>query len=73
VWLGSELVTRVPVDALRTVLGCVLLGSALGVLRKSGVDVAPALIIGIPLAVGTLAFMVHRTRGPVAAHGGVAA
>jgi uncharacterized membrane protein YfcA len=71
VWLGSELVTRVPVDALRTVLGCVLLGSALGVLKKSGVDVAPALVVGIPLAVGALVFMVHRVRGPVAAPGGV--
>src|SRR3954447_9754766 len=32
VWLGTHLIDRVPADALRPALGCVLMGSALGVL-----------------------------------------
>jgi hypothetical protein len=43
-------------------LGCVLLGSALGVLTKAGVDLSPWVIIGAPLAVGALAWAVTWMR-----------
>ena len=39
VLLGTRLIDRVPADVLRPALGCVLLGSALGVLSKAGVEV----------------------------------
>ena len=39
VWIGTALHRPRPADALRPALGCVLLGSALGVLTKAGVDV----------------------------------
>jgi uncharacterized membrane protein YfcA len=62
VLIGTHLVTRVPAGVLRPVLGCVLLGSALGVLSKAGADVPPAALIGVPLAVGFAAWLIQRSR-----------
>ena len=62
VWIGTSLLGRVPAEGLRPALGCVLLGSALGVLTKAGVDVPVAAIVGVPLAAGALAFGLHRAR-----------
>jgi len=62
VMLGTALLTRVPVDGLRPVLGAVLLGAALGVLNKAGVPVHPVLIAGAPLTVGLAAWLLHRQR-----------
>jgi uncharacterized membrane protein YfcA len=66
VLIGSHLITRVSPAALRPALGCVLLGSAMGVLKKSGFDVPAWGILGVPLAAGALAWGMHRrnvTRG----------
>ena len=73
VLIGSALVMRVPAGGLRPVLGCVLLGSALGVLTKAGVDVPVGAIVGVPVAVGMLAWALSRSRSefvraPVAAN-----
>jgi uncharacterized membrane protein YfcA len=62
VWLGAALIGHVPVSALRPVRGCALLGSALGVLTAAGVGVPAWAIVGVPMAAGTLAWVVHRTR-----------
>jgi len=62
VLIGSHLVTRVPPAGLRAALGCVLLGSALGVASKAGADVPVAAILGAPLGVGVLAWALHRAR-----------
>src|SRR4051812_957364 len=70
VWVGTALVGRVPAGVLRPVLGCVLLGSALGVMTKAGLDLSAWAIVGIPLAVGALFWLVHRLqfrKVPVAA------
>jgi uncharacterized membrane protein YfcA len=70
VWIGTALVDRVPVGFLRPALGCVLIGSALGVLTKAGADLGASEILGIPLAVGAAAWLVHRInfrKAPVAA------
>lgn len=64
VLIGSHLVTRVSPTGLRTALGCVLLGSALAVATKAGVDVPVGVILGAPLAVGVIAWTLHRLRGP---------
>ena len=64
VLIGTHLVTRVPSGVLRPVLGCVLLGSALGVLSKAGVAVPPAALVGVPLAVGLGAWLIQRSRPP---------
>jgi uncharacterized protein len=44
------------------VLGCVLLGSAPGVLTKAGVAVPVAVIVGAPVAAGALAWAVAQRR-----------
>ncbi len=62
VWLGAALLPLVPVAGLRPALGCLLLGAALGVLSKAGIDLPAAVIVGVPLAAGALAFTVHRIR-----------
>jgi len=62
VLVGTALITHVPATGLRPALGCVLLGSALGVLSKAGVDVPPAALIGVPLAVGLFAYALERGR-----------
>jgi uncharacterized membrane protein YfcA len=62
VWIGTQLIDHVSATALRPVLGCVLLGSALGVMTKAGVAVPPAALVGVPLAVGLGAYVLLRTR-----------
>ncbi|MEY2533747.1 MAG: uncharacterized protein QOF29_1657 [bacterium] len=62
VWLGTALIGHVPGNVLRPVLGCVLLGSALGVLTKAGADLPALVIVGVPLAAGALVFVVRRIR-----------
>jgi len=62
VWIGTQLIGSVPANVLRPALGCVLLGSALGVLTKAGVDVPPAALIGVPITVGLVAYVLLRTR-----------
>jgi uncharacterized protein len=63
VWLGTALLPRVSAAVLRPALGCVLLGSALGVVSKAGVDVPKWTIVAVPALVGLLAFAIVRLRG----------
>ncbi len=63
VLIGTYLVDRVPTGALRPALGCVLVGSALGVFRKAGLDVPVGAIVGVPLGIGVAALVLHRVRG----------
>jgi uncharacterized membrane protein YfcA len=60
--IGTQLIGHVSANALRPVLGCVLLASALGILTKAGVGVPPVVLIGVPLLVGLGAFVLLRTR-----------
>jgi uncharacterized membrane protein YfcA len=62
VLIGERLVRRVPPPALRPALGCVMLGSALGVFSKAGADLAAWAIIGPPVLVGILAYGLQRVR-----------
>jgi uncharacterized protein len=62
VWIGSSLIGRVPAAALRPVLGCVLLGSALGVLSKAGADLSAWVILGVPTTVGAIVALAYRMR-----------
>lgn len=61
VWIGTQLIDRVPANVLRPALGCVLLGSALGVLSKAGVPVPAAALVGVPCAVGLVAYLLTRS------------
>jgi uncharacterized membrane protein YfcA len=70
VWIGAHFIDRVPVGALRVTLGAVLLGSALALVDKTGHHMPIGAIMGAPLAVGAIAYGVHRlrqTRGVAAA------
>jgi uncharacterized membrane protein YfcA len=60
--IGTHLMGHVPANALRPALGCVLLASALGVMKKAGVAVPPSVLIGLPLLVGLGAYALLRTR-----------
>ena len=64
VWVGASLMTRVPSNGLRPALGCVLLGSALGVASKAGVEIPVGAIVGVPLAAGVGAWVLTRNRAP---------
>jgi len=67
VWVGTALVPHVPVVGLRYGLGIILAAAALGVLSKAGVDVHPAVIVGVPAALAVISWIVHR-RHPVPAY-----
>jgi uncharacterized membrane protein YfcA len=62
VWLGTALLPRVSATVLRPTLGCVLLGSALGVVSKAGVDIPKWTIVAVPAFVGLVAWAVVRLR-----------
>jgi hypothetical protein len=62
VYVGTHLIDKVPSDVLRPTLGCVLLGSALGVGTKAGLDLPVWTIVGIPALVGFGLYLLHRNR-----------
>src|SRR3954465_14782686 len=62
VWIGEHLSRRVPAAALRPALGCVMLGSALGVASKAGADLAAWAIIVPPVVIGLFAYGLQRVR-----------
>jgi uncharacterized membrane protein YfcA len=60
--IGELLARRVPAGGLRPALGCAMLGSALGVASKAGLDLPAWAILGPPLVVGVIAYALHRAR-----------
>lgn len=60
VLIGTHFIVKVPAHVLRPMLACVLLGSALGVLKKAGADVPAAAIVGVPALTGLLAWWLYR-------------
>jgi uncharacterized membrane protein YfcA len=62
VLIGERLSHRIPAAALRPALGCVMLGSALGVISKAGADLAAWQILVPPVIVGFLAYGFQRVR-----------
>jgi uncharacterized membrane protein YfcA len=62
VLIGTALIDRIPAAVLRPALGCVLLGSALGVFSKAGIDLPTWTIVGVPVLVGLAAALLHRVR-----------
>ncbi len=62
VLIGTALIDHVPAVVLRPALGCVLLGSALGVLSKAGADVPSWAIVGAPAIAGLIFYLVRRVR-----------
>jgi len=67
VLIGERLSHRIPAAALRPALGCVMLGSALGVISKAGADLSAWAILGPPVLVGVAAYTFQRKQARVGA------
>jgi uncharacterized membrane protein YfcA len=66
VWLGSTLIYRVPVGALRISLALLLVGASLALLQKAGAGIPTPVLAGFPLVVGSLFVIAYlRSRNPV--------
>src|SRR3954469_8787629 len=68
VWVGSGLTMRLPVGVMRATLAIVLVGAGLALLQKANVGIAPAAIVGVPVAIAALAAGIRwaRARPPLA-------
>jgi uncharacterized membrane protein YfcA len=51
VWIGAQFIDRVPAHRLRVLLGAVLLGSALAMIKNAGGEIPVQVIFGVPAAV----------------------
>lgn len=60
--IGTHFIGKVSPEVLRPLLGCVLLGSGLGVLSKAGVDMPVWTIIGAPIFAGAISYAITRAR-----------
>ena len=67
VWIGANLSTRLPADALRPALAIVLIASGLALLSKAGLALPVAVLAGVPIALVVVTVLVHRSRQAVEA------
>ncbi len=65
VWLGANLSTKLPADALRPALAIVLVASGLALLTKAGLEVPVAVLAVVPFGLALLSYLVHRARRSV--------
>jgi uncharacterized protein len=63
VWIGTNLATRMPKDALRAALGVVLLASSLALLSKAGLELPPFVLVLVPVVLAVICFVLLRRRG----------
>ena len=54
VWIGSHMSVRLPAGTLRTVLGVVLIGAAMGLGSKAGLPISPWAIGAVPIAMAAI-------------------
>jgi uncharacterized membrane protein YfcA len=64
VWLGSHLITKVRVEALRLGLAIVLIGSGLGLLTKAGAQIPAGVLALVPVALTVVLVGYSRLRRP---------
>src|SRR5438270_7827338 len=64
VWLGSGLAVRLPIEVMRGLLAVVLLAAGLALVEKADSGLGPGFVIGIPVAIGVVAFIVRGLRRP---------
>src|SRR4051812_37825453 len=67
VWVGSGLTMRLPVGVMRATLAIVLIGAGLALIEKADSGLGPGFVIGIPVAIGLLAWIIRyvRSRSPM--------
>ena len=63
VWIGTNLATRMPKDALRAALGVVLLASSLALLSKAGLELPPFVLVLVRVVLAVVCFVLLRRRG----------
>ena len=63
VWIGTNLATRMPKDALRAALGVVLLASSLALLSKAGLELPPFVLVLVPVVLAVICFVLLRRLG----------
>jgi uncharacterized membrane protein YfcA len=68
VWIGSGLTMRLPVGVMRATLAIVLVAAGLALLQKADLGLSPGVVIGVPLLIGAVAWLVRylRSRPPLA-------
>jgi len=54
VWIGSHMSVRLPAGTLRTVLGVVLIGAAMGLASRAGIPIPPSTIAAVPCVLGAI-------------------
>jgi uncharacterized protein len=64
VWIGTNLATKLPRNALRAALGVVLLASGLALLTKAGLDLPASVLVIVPIALALVSYLVLRRRTP---------
>lgn len=62
--VGTHLIGKVSANFLRPTLGCVLFASALGVAKKAGAEIPPAMIVVAPVAIGLGAYLLQSRSRP---------
>jgi hypothetical protein len=62
VWVGSGLTMRLPVGVMRATLAIVLIGAGLALIEKADAGLGPGFVIGIPVAIGVIAWIVRTVR-----------
>jgi uncharacterized protein len=60
VWIGTNLMAKVPTAGLRIGLAIVLFASAFGILQKAGADYGLGVVIGVPILMGFISFLIYR-------------
>jgi uncharacterized membrane protein YfcA len=67
VWIGSGLTMRLPVEVMRATLAIVLVAAGLALLQKADIGLSPEFVIGAPLVIAGLAWLVKtlRSRSPL--------
>lgn len=60
--IGTHFIGKVSPNVLRPLLGCVLLGSSLGVFSKAGLDIPTWSIVAVPVLAGGIAYAINRKR-----------
>mgnify|MGYP001163400659 FL=1 len=62
VWLGTNLMARIPTAGLRIALGVILFASAFGILQKAGASYGLSVTLGVPIALGLASWVIYRAR-----------
>jgi uncharacterized membrane protein YfcA len=68
VWIGSGLTMRLPIGVMRATLAIVLVAAGLALLQKADIGLSPEVVIGVPLLIAAVAWLVRylRSRPPLA-------